>query len=90
MRFCLALIGKAGIRFTQVRTLKIAKFSSKCITAIQRADFWDALPKLGELMLIVSPDWRDIQLDADDIARSHSMIAFMAEDLYKSVWTRLV
>lgn len=46
--------------FQHVHSLNISKLSSRYLVALEREDFWKALPKLGTLTILVSPDWRDI------------------------------
>ncbi|KAL8824430.1 MAG: hypothetical protein Q9191_005061 [Dirinaria sp. TL-2023a] len=57
--FSLALIDNAAT-FQHVRTLNIAKLSSRYIIDVKREDFWSALPQLEKLILFISPDWREV------------------------------
>lgn len=58
--YCMALTDNTET-FQHVRTLTIAKLSSRYLEALQRDDFWMALPQLNALTFHVSPDFRDIQ-----------------------------
>ena len=46
--------------FTHVHTLTIAKMSSRYLTMLDRSDFWESLPTITALTIMVSPDWRDV------------------------------
>ncbi|MCJ1274630.1 hypothetical protein MMC21_002427 [Puttea exsequens] len=58
--FCMALSDNTEA-FQNVQKLTIAKLSSRYLSAIQRDDFWNALPQLRTLNFFVSPDFRDIR-----------------------------
>ena len=49
--------------FCSVQTLTLAPFSSCYLHKLFREDFWDALPGLSTLELLVNPDWRQIDRD---------------------------
>ena len=49
--------------FKSVHTLNIARLSDNYISALSRADFWDALPNLTEVTLMVLPTWRTVRKD---------------------------
>lgn len=57
--FCMALSDNF-ITFCNVRSLTIAKISSRFLTTVRRDDIWNALPQLETLTINVSPDWRNI------------------------------
>ena len=57
--FCMALNDNSAT-FQHVHTLNIAKLSSRYLAALQREDFWRALPNLTTLTVHVSADWRTI------------------------------
>lgn len=46
--------------FQHVHSLNISKLSSRYLIALEREDFWKALPNLSSLTILVSPDWRNI------------------------------
>ena len=46
--------------FTKILTFNLAKISSRYLLNFDRPDFWDALPNVKNLTIIVSPDWREI------------------------------
>lgn len=49
--------------FCNVKTLNIAKLSSRFLPMLTRDSFWDALPALNNLILHISPDWRVVEKD---------------------------
>ena len=57
--YCLAIMDNAST-FQNVRTLTIARLSSRFLDVIQRQDMWEALSNIESLTLMVSPDWRDV------------------------------
>ncbi|KAK4695457.1 hypothetical protein P7C71_g2299, partial [Lecanoromycetidae sp. Uapishka_2] len=79
--YCMSLTDNTTT-FQHVRTLTIAKLSSRYLGSLQRDDIWRSLPQLNALVFYVSPDFRDIQktdtgvVDAVDIDPSEAAIAF--------------
>ena len=57
--FCMALADNSRT-FQHVHSLNISKLSSRYLNALERDDFWKALPSLSTLTILVSPDWRNI------------------------------
>jgi hypothetical protein len=51
------------LTFTPVHTLNISRLADRYLTALNRADFWDALPNLKNLTLMVIPGWRNVYKD---------------------------
>jgi hypothetical protein len=51
------------LTFTPVHTLNISRLSDRYLTTLSRADFWDALPNLKSLTLMVIPGWRNVYKD---------------------------
>jgi hypothetical protein len=49
--------------FTLVHTLNISRLPDRYLTTLNRADFWDALPNLKTLTLMVIPGWRNVCKD---------------------------
>jgi hypothetical protein len=49
--------------FVPIHTLNISRISDRYLATLNRADFWDALPNLKNLTLMVIPDWRTVQKD---------------------------
>ena len=49
--------------FRNVRTLTIARISSRLLHKICRKDFWESLPKLSSFSVRVIADWRDVGKD---------------------------
>ena len=43
-----------------IRILNIAQLPSSQLGLLDRPDFWDGLPLVGDLTLLVSPDWREV------------------------------
>ncbi|KPI37527.1 uncharacterized protein AB675_3986 [Cyphellophora attinorum] len=52
-----AIINNAA-RLRHVHTLTIAKLSSGLLPSLDQPKFWDSLPSLRRLTLLVAPDWR--------------------------------
>ncbi|KAF2874058.1 hypothetical protein BDV95DRAFT_487858 [Massariosphaeria phaeospora] len=46
--------------FHRVHTLNIARLSDRYIPTLSRADFWNALPSLRAVTLLVLPGWRTV------------------------------
>ncbi|KAH7066668.1 hypothetical protein BKA63DRAFT_522930 [Paraphoma chrysanthemicola] len=49
--------------FTPVHTLTISRLSDRYLPSLNRPDFWDALPNLVNLTLMVIPGWRTVHKD---------------------------
>ena len=79
--YCMALTDNSQT-FENVESLTIAKLSSRYLAALQRDDFWKALPNLNSLTIMVSADFRDIQktdsgvVEAPDIMPSKAATPF--------------
>ena len=79
--YCMALTDNSQT-FMNVESLTIAKLSSRYLAALQRDDFWKALPNLNSLTMKVSADFRDIQktdsgiVEAPNIMPSKAAIPF--------------
>lgn len=65
----LAVVDNAST-FRNVRTLTIAHLSSKYLHTLQRQDIWTTLENLDCLVLMVSPDWRDIFKDDQELIQA--------------------
>ena len=57
--YCMALTDNSHT-FQHVQSFTVAKLSSRYLSALQREDFWRALPNLNTLIIRVSADWRNI------------------------------
>ena len=57
--YCMALSDNSHT-FQHVHSFTVARLSSRYLSALQREDFWGALPNLNALTINVSPDWRSI------------------------------
>ena len=57
--YCMALTDNSHT-FQHVQSFTVAKLSSRYLSALQREDFWRALPNLNNLTINVSADWRNI------------------------------
>ena len=64
--------------FRNVRTLTIAHLSSKYLHTLQRQDMWTTLENLNSLVLMVSPDWRDVMTDGRGLIQSFDVRASQA------------
>lgn len=51
------------LTFHSIHTLNISALSDRYISMLNRNDFWDALPSLKTLTLIVIPGWRTVEKD---------------------------
>jgi hypothetical protein len=49
--------------FVPVHTLNISRLSDRYLPMLSRADFWNALPNLENLTLMVIPGWRTVHKD---------------------------
>ena len=57
--FCMALSDNSTT-FQHVRSLSIARISSRYLPSLQRADIWTSLDQVESLTINVSADWRNI------------------------------
>ena len=79
--YCMALTDNSHT-FQHVQSFTVAKLSSRYLTALQREDFWKALPNLKTLTINVSADWRNITksdsgvVEAPDIRPSRAATQF--------------
>lgn len=51
------------ITFTPIHTLNIPRLSDRYLPMLSREDFWNALPNLENLTLMVVPSWRTVRKD---------------------------
>ncbi|KAK4575092.1 hypothetical protein LTR86_000944 [Recurvomyces mirabilis] len=65
--YMLAITGTPS-NFLRITTLNIAKLSSGFIQTIAAEHFWQALPALKDLTLLISPEWRSANKDAAGFA----------------------
>ena len=49
--------------FDSIHTLNISSLSDRYISTLNRPDFWDSLPNLSDVTLIVIPGWRSVEKD---------------------------
>jgi hypothetical protein len=49
--------------FESIHTLNISSLSDRYISALNRPDFWDSLPNLSHVTLMVIPGWRTVEKD---------------------------
>jgi hypothetical protein len=49
--------------FESIHTLNISSLSDRYISALNRQDFWDSLPNLSDVTLMVIPGWRSVEKD---------------------------
>jgi hypothetical protein len=49
--------------FYSVHTLNISRLSDQYVSALNRTDFWDSLPNLENVTLMVIPNWRSVHKD---------------------------
>ncbi|KAJ8109608.1 hypothetical protein OPT61_g7330 [Boeremia exigua] len=60
--YMLSVIDNAAT-FASIHTLNISSLSDRYISLLNRADFWDALPCLKNVCLMVIPGWRTVEKD---------------------------
>ena len=82
--FCVSLIDNATT-FQYVRTLNIAKISSRYLSELKREDLWAAFPNLEKLTLAVSPDWRDIVKESTGTVTDPALIPSTAATKFYSL-----
>ena len=87
--YCMALMDNSHI-FQHVESLIIAKFSSRYLPALQREDFWKALPNLKNLTMKVSADYRDIQKNDSGIVEALDIEPSKAAGLFYNLLTACV
>ena len=79
--YCMALTDNSHT-FQHVQSFTVTKLSSRYLSALQREDFWRALPNLNTLTIKVSADWRNILktdagvVEAPDIRPSSAATQF--------------
>lgn len=56
--------------FHQVKKVTISKISSSLLLKLDNDTFWDALPNVQDLTLLVSPDWRNVSKDEAGYAQT--------------------
>jgi hypothetical protein len=49
--------------FRSIHSLNISSLSDRYISMLNRNDFWDALPALTSVTLIIKPGWRSVEKD---------------------------
>ncbi|KAJ4376704.1 hypothetical protein N0V86_006821 [Didymella sp. IMI 355093] len=49
--------------FHSIHTLNVSSLSDRYISTLNRPDFWDALPNLRNVTLMVIPGWRTVEKD---------------------------
>lgn len=49
--------------FKSIHTLNISSLSDRYLPMLNRSDFWNALPELSDVTLIVIPGWRTVEKD---------------------------
>ena len=60
--YMLAIIDNRAT-FKLIHSLNIASLSDRYISMLNRDDFWDALPALTSVTLIIKPGWRTVEKD---------------------------
>lgn len=82
--YCLALIDNTTT-FQRVRTLTISKLSSRYLALLQRTDIWAALPKIDNITILVSPDWRNVLKSDEGLVSTPSVYPSDATDHFRSL-----
>jgi hypothetical protein len=60
--YMLSVIDNAAT-FSHIHTLNIARLSDRYVHMLNRMDFWDSLPSLKNVTLMVLPSWRTVHKD---------------------------
>ena len=81
--WCLALLDNPAI-FETLRTFNIANISSKYLDELQREDIWRALPKLENLTVLVSPDWRRVCKNPEGMVYTSTIMPSDTQTLFWS------
>lgn len=85
--YCMALTDNSHT-FQHVKSFTVAKLSSRYLSALQREDFWGALPNLNTLTINVSADWRNIlKLDSGIVEASDISPSLAATQFHKLLTT---
>ena len=71
--------------FARILNLNLAKVSSRYLISFDRSDFWDSLPNLKSLTIMVSPDWREISRSYSNIVTLQSIDTTIAVDRFITV-----
>jgi len=79
--------------FMRVHTLNIARLSDRYVYMLNRPDFWDALPGLRKVTLMVIPSWRDVHKDVAGFVDTPKInpstgLNYIYKLLYKTVSNR--
>lgn len=61
--------------FKHVHSLHIAKISSGLLPSLEQREFWQALPSLRTLKVLVSPDWRTEYTPGDQAFQNNMLIS---------------
>lgn len=67
--YMLAIVDNRAI-FEGVTTLNLARLSSRFLSTMSGEPFWNALPYLEDVTILVSPDWRSVEKDDAGIAET--------------------
>ncbi|KAL8774203.1 MAG: hypothetical protein Q9194_004098, partial [Teloschistes cf. exilis] len=67
--WCISVLDNRST-FSSLTTFNVANLSSKYLSCLHRLDIWRSLPSLEKFTLLVSPDWRRLELDYKDEAVS--------------------
>ncbi|KAL8686880.1 MAG: hypothetical protein Q9218_006798, partial [Villophora microphyllina] len=71
--WCIAVLDNRTT-FSSLRAFNIANLSSKYLGCLHRLDIWQNLPSLESLTIMISPDWRRLELDYKDEAVSQRIL----------------
>jgi hypothetical protein len=75
--------------FQQITKVTISKISSGLLSKLDRDAFWEALPSVQDVTLLVSPDWRVVDKDEAGCAVTHSVAPSLAVSTLLAVTRRI-
>ncbi|KIW55241.1 hypothetical protein PV05_07536 [Exophiala xenobiotica] len=61
--------------FTTINTLRISKLSSGLLPSLEQREFWKSLPRLKDLQILISPDWRKEHVIGDRAYAKNMLIS---------------
>jgi hypothetical protein len=75
--------------FQQITKVTISKMSSGLLSMLDRDAFWEALPSVQDVTLLVSPDWRVVGKDEAGCAVTSSIAPSLAVSTFLAVIRRI-
>jgi hypothetical protein len=76
--------------FEPIHTLNISRLSDRYIPALNRLDFWDALPNLSKLVLKAIPSWRSVYKNEAGVVETPKINPAGAIDSFYALLKRVI